>query len=241
MNVYTLIFFLTVVIVNISYSQIDKIQYDEKELALVSVDSNIIVDNFSNRTDYKLYECEFKYVKFNESKIYKYYLIDQTGKLTELDFKIDKLNNRLWYYEIFDSSIFVIINSRSFRDWIMIKQFNTTSGELEFNARGEIPCYKPFDSKVLDWQLGNNDCEWINFKTSEITYRSNQIIDTIFIDSVKIHKLKNSIFLYNWKTLDHDIIVDDLGSNYDAFSDGTLMKNIKFNKESGNFEYDYRH
>jgi len=223
MRVYKFILFLIVVVFNNSYSQIDKILFDESEFQLIRIDSTIEDVTFSNETKLNLYECEFKYLNYEYSRLYKFYLIDENEKFLELDFSVNRLNERLWYYEISDSSIFVIINHNHFRDLITIKEFNIKSGELMYSARGEIPCNKPLRPITGGWQLGNNDCEWINFNTSEVTFRAS--------------RGQNSILIYNWKNSEEKILVDYLAPMTDAATGGCPMNNIKYNTQLGRFEY----
>ena len=167
----------------------------------------------------------------------EYQLKNFDNKTFKLELQTDEINQKILYYEFNDDKLFIIINWNSFTDWISFKSFDVHTGQVIFSDEGQIPCVKEIDNTV-DWKLGNDDCEWINFKSNNISYFRQDSIGNEVVDGMNIKVVDFKIFSFNWQSTQLDTIAKNIPPNFDATTGGNkLPNNIKFKTETNNFEY----
>lgn len=198
-------------------------------------DIHLLTANISGNNGYK----DFYLVELQDSQIFEnsptwkfsnfiahYAILTPDKELVHLNVNLDTLNSRIEFYEIKDSSIFIMINYFSVTDWVRILDIDIRTGQTRFSLSGEVPCTNHNPNRI-SWTLGNEDCEWINHKTKQVA---------LFVRSRGTST--NKVYSYNWKTGVYKILSSDIPPAIDAGTGRNLMlKNTRYNQNSKQFEY----
>lgn len=177
-------------------------------------------------------------VENNDSRKPRYSIVNDLGEVFDLNINVDNLNKSLLYYEFIDDKLFVIINYFLINK-IEFKVFESSTGNLIIRDYGIIPCeYDVSERYKPNWKIGNNECEWIDLKSKNISFIKQNLTDTIFLDSINSYKLEFNVLSYNWKELEFDTVKRNISITSDPVSGVYLgSKNIKYKKSSMSFNY----
>lgn len=173
----------------------------------------------------------------------EYFLKNAKGQTHKLNIELTWREYQILYFEFTQNSLFIIINSFRPDDWITIKKFSLEDGELIFEDRGVIPCEenktKKFEitqpwNRQNDWSLGNRKCNWINFRSHQISYLKSSFVKAFEVDSL----YEFNIFSYNWLENKLDTLPRNFSVGIDAFSGRyTGLRDIQYNEGRRQFEY----